>query len=104
MSKGVVRNSQLVTFLPRYAALREIANGELNAVPLQERDLAHTSISLITLPSAGYRLRRASYWRFSSPAWRATARHRVEVDRRGSGATHVEARTVRQVERPGLLQ
>jgi DNA-binding transcriptional LysR family regulator len=51
MAKGVVRNSQLVTFLPRYAALREIANGELNAVPLQERDLAHTSISLITLPS-----------------------------------------------------
>jgi DNA-binding transcriptional LysR family regulator len=51
MAKGVVRNSQLITFLPRYAALREIANGELNAVPLQERDLAHTSISLITLPS-----------------------------------------------------
>ena len=51
MAKGVVRNSELVTFLPRYAALREIANGELVAVPLQERDLAHTSISLITVPS-----------------------------------------------------
>ena len=51
MAKGVVRNSELLTFLPRYAALREIANGELCAVPLQERDLAHTSISLITLPS-----------------------------------------------------
>jgi DNA-binding transcriptional LysR family regulator len=51
MAKGVVRNSELLTFLPRYAALREIANGELAAVPLQERDLAHTSISLITLPS-----------------------------------------------------
>ncbi|HEU0199400.1 MAG TPA: LysR family transcriptional regulator [Burkholderiaceae bacterium] len=51
MAKGVVRNSELLTFLPRYAALREIANGELCAVPLQERDLAHTSISLITMPS-----------------------------------------------------
>jgi len=51
MAKGVVRNSDLLTFLPRYAALREIANGELCAVPLQERDLAHTSISLITMPS-----------------------------------------------------
>jgi DNA-binding transcriptional LysR family regulator len=51
MAKGVVRNSQLLTFLPRYAALREIANGELCAVPLQERDLAHTSISLVTMPS-----------------------------------------------------
>ena len=51
MAKGVVRNSELLTFLPRYAALREVANGELYAVPLQERDLAHTSISLITMPS-----------------------------------------------------
>ena len=51
MAKGVVRNSELLTFLPRYAALREIASGELCAVPLQERDLAGTSISLITLPS-----------------------------------------------------
>jgi len=51
MAKGVVRNSELLTFLPRYAALREIANGELCAVPLQERDLASTSISLITMPS-----------------------------------------------------
>ena len=51
MAKGVVRNSELLTFLPRYAALREIANGELCAVPLQERDLAQTSISLITMPS-----------------------------------------------------
>lgn len=51
MAKGVVRNSELLTFLPRYAALREIANGELAAVPLQERDLANTSVSLITLPS-----------------------------------------------------
>jgi DNA-binding transcriptional LysR family regulator len=51
MAKGVVRNSDLLTFLPRYAALREIANGELCAVPLQERDLAQTSISLITMPS-----------------------------------------------------
>jgi len=47
----VVRNSELLTFLPRYAALREIANGELCAVPLQERDLASTSISLITMSS-----------------------------------------------------
>jgi DNA-binding transcriptional LysR family regulator len=51
MCKGVVRNSELLTFLPRYAALREIANGELAAVPLQERDLANTSVSLITMPS-----------------------------------------------------
>jgi DNA-binding transcriptional LysR family regulator len=51
MAKGVVRNSDLLTFLPRYAALREIANGELCAVPLQERDLANTSVSLITMPS-----------------------------------------------------
>jgi len=51
MAKGVVRNSELLTFLPRYAALREIANGELVAVPLQERDLAGTSVSLITMPS-----------------------------------------------------
>lgn len=51
MCKGVVRNSDLLTFLPRYAALREIANGELSAVPLQQRDLASTSVSLITMPS-----------------------------------------------------
>src|ERR1700752_4659971 len=51
MAKGVVRNSELLTFLPCYAALREMANGELCAVPLQERDLAQTSISLITPPS-----------------------------------------------------
>lgn len=51
MAKGVVRNSALATFLPRYAALREIANGELCAIPLQERDLAATSVSLVTMPS-----------------------------------------------------
>jgi DNA-binding transcriptional LysR family regulator len=51
MAKGIVRHSDLLTFLPRYAALREIASGELCAVPLKERDLAQTSISLVTLPS-----------------------------------------------------
>ncbi|WP_447742386.1 LysR family transcriptional regulator [Variovorax boronicumulans] len=51
MAKGIVRHSELMTFLPRYAALREIASGELCAVPLQERDLAQTHISLITMPS-----------------------------------------------------
>ncbi len=51
VAKGIVRHSGLVTFLPRYAALREIASGELCAVPLQEHDLAQTGISLITMPS-----------------------------------------------------
>ena len=48
MAKGVVRNSQLVTFLPRYAALREVSNEELSAVPLREREFAATSASLLT--------------------------------------------------------
>lgn len=48
MAKGFVRSSQLLTFLPRYAALDEIANSELCAVPLQERDFAGTSVSLVT--------------------------------------------------------
>ena len=48
MAKGVVRNSQLVTFLPRYAALREVANEELVAIPLREREFAATSASLLT--------------------------------------------------------
>jgi DNA-binding transcriptional LysR family regulator len=48
MAKGVVRNSQLVTFLPRYAALREVSNEELSAVPLREREFTATSASLLT--------------------------------------------------------
>jgi DNA-binding transcriptional LysR family regulator len=50
MAKGVVRNSDLITFLPRYAALHEVSNGDLCAVPLQERDFAATATSLLTLP------------------------------------------------------
>ena len=50
-AKGIVRNSGLMTFLPRYAALREIASGDLCAIPLQERELATTSVNLITLQS-----------------------------------------------------
>lgn len=41
--------AQLLTFLPRYAALHEIANGDLCAVPLQDRAFASNSISLITV-------------------------------------------------------
>lgn len=48
MAKGVVRNSGLVTFLPRYAALREVSNEELSAIPLREREFAATSASLLT--------------------------------------------------------
>ena len=48
MAKGVVRNSQLATFLPRYAALREISSEELAAVPLREREFSATSASLLT--------------------------------------------------------
>lgn len=49
MAKGVVRNSDLITFLPRYAALHEVSNGDLCAVPLQERDFAAAATSLLTL-------------------------------------------------------
>lgn len=49
MAKGAVRNSHLATFLPRYAALREIASRELVAVPLRDQPLADTSVSLLTL-------------------------------------------------------
>jgi DNA-binding transcriptional LysR family regulator len=48
MAKGVVRNSQLITFLPRYAALRDVSNEELAAIPLREREFAATSASLLT--------------------------------------------------------
>ncbi len=48
MAKGVVRNSQLLTFLPRYAALREVSSEELAAIPLREREFAATSASLLT--------------------------------------------------------
>ena len=48
MAKGAVRNSRLLTFLPRYAALREIASRELAAIPLRERPLADTSVTLLT--------------------------------------------------------
>lgn len=48
MAKGVVRNSALITFLPRYAALREIASRELCAVPLRDRPFADTSVTLLT--------------------------------------------------------
>jgi DNA-binding transcriptional LysR family regulator len=51
MAKGVVRNSQLVTFLPRYAALREVSNEELSAIPLREREFGATSASLLTSKS-----------------------------------------------------
>jgi len=51
MAKGVVRNSDLATFLPRYAALHEVSNGDLCAVPLQERDFAATATSLLTMPA-----------------------------------------------------
>ncbi|WP_170217078.1 LysR family transcriptional regulator [Variovorax gossypii] len=50
MAKGLVRNSDLITFLPRYAALHEVSNGDLCAVPLQERDFAATAASLLTMP------------------------------------------------------
>jgi DNA-binding transcriptional LysR family regulator len=46
--KGVVRNSQLVTFLPRYAALREVSDEDLCAVPLREREFTATRVSLLT--------------------------------------------------------
>lgn len=49
MLKGMVRNTQLLTFLPRYAALNEISSGDLCAVPLQERAFASTRISLVTV-------------------------------------------------------
>lgn len=48
MAKGAVRNSALLTFLPRYAALREIASRELAAIPLRDQPLADTSVSLLT--------------------------------------------------------
>lgn len=48
MAKAVVRNSQLITFLPRYAALREVSSDELSAIPLRERVFATTSVSLLT--------------------------------------------------------
>jgi len=46
--KGVVRNSQLITFLPRYAALREVSAEELCAVPLRDREFTATRVSLLT--------------------------------------------------------
>jgi DNA-binding transcriptional LysR family regulator len=52
MVKGVVRNSRLVTFLPRYAALREIASRELRVVPLRDQSFANTSFVLLTSRSA----------------------------------------------------
>ena len=48
MAKGAVRNSNLLTFLPRYAALRDIAARELAAVPLRDRPFADTSVTLLT--------------------------------------------------------
>lgn len=48
MAKGAVRNSRLITFLPRYAALREIAARELCAVPLRDRAFTDTSVTLLT--------------------------------------------------------
>lgn len=51
MAKGVVRNSELVTFLPRYAALREIASRELVAVPLRDWPFVDTSVTLLTARS-----------------------------------------------------
>ncbi|HEY5637956.1 MAG TPA: LysR family transcriptional regulator [Burkholderiales bacterium] len=48
MAKGAVRNSDLLTFLPRYAALRDIASRELAAVPLRDRPFADTSVTLLT--------------------------------------------------------
>lgn len=57
MAKGVVRNSGLLTFLPRYAALREVSNEELSAIALREREFAATSASLLT--SRAHRLSAA---------------------------------------------
>lgn len=51
MARGVVRNGDLVTLMPRYAALHEVSNGDLCAVPLKERDFAQTATSLVTLPT-----------------------------------------------------
>jgi DNA-binding transcriptional LysR family regulator len=51
MAKGAVRNSELLTFLPRYAALREIASRELAAVPLRDRPFVDTSVTLLTARS-----------------------------------------------------
>jgi len=51
MARGVVRNSNLVTLMPRYAALHEVSNGNLCAVPLKERDFAQTATSLVTFPT-----------------------------------------------------
>ncbi|EJL84290.1 transcriptional regulator [Herbaspirillum sp. CF444] len=51
MARGVVRNSNLVTLMPRYAALHEVSNGNLRAVPLKERDFAQTATSLVTFPT-----------------------------------------------------
>lgn len=48
MAKGAVRNSQLLTFLPRYAALREVASGDLAAIPLRDLPLADTGVTLLT--------------------------------------------------------
>lgn len=48
MAKGFARNSQLITFLPRYAALRDIASRELCAVPLRDRPFSDTRITLLT--------------------------------------------------------
>lgn len=58
MVKGIVRNSGMVTFLPRYAALREINNGELCAIPLREREFQGTSVTLLT--SRSHELSRAA--------------------------------------------
>jgi DNA-binding transcriptional LysR family regulator len=51
MARGVVRNGKLVTLMPRYAALHEVSNGDLCAVPLKERDFAQTATSLVTFPT-----------------------------------------------------
>lgn len=48
MTKGAVRNSRLLTFLPRYAVLRELAAREVAAVPLRDRPLADTSVTLLS--------------------------------------------------------
>jgi len=51
MARGVVRNGKLVTLMPRYAALHDVSNGDLCAVPLKERDFAQTATSLVTFPT-----------------------------------------------------
>jgi DNA-binding transcriptional LysR family regulator len=58
MTKGLVRMSDTITFLPKSAVVREIATGALVAIPVTDAALTGTSIDVLT--AAGRKLSRAA--------------------------------------------